>query len=342
MPAYEAPPPPYLAATRDFDVENMEEIDDEDAPGGRRRKREGGEYAPAEFKEGASRWKDCGIYVDGKPVGVLSWAELPVSLKPYWKDDRISARKRPGSDDPGYAIIQQRYYRFNELLVSLGVDLKKINEIHVYGPNPMNVIVASGKDLLSEKGQGFLFRFGGEVEGKAIPVVPENFGNGKSPDKISAVMVYVKKKPPVLVRNKGMELDGKIIKDVPYYGEPMRGGVRVYYDDKLAAVIKRRLLEETKVPMTMVGDKIEWNMFAFLKSQGVDTKKIAEAWIIRNDRRKERLTREQLQDITFESDTQASGQILIGKEKLQAHALAFHSKPVTEDQLPQIRPGEEF
>lgn len=342
LPPYEAPAPAFLTPNKDIPVEEMyEEIDDEDAPGAKRRKREGGEYTAAEFKEGASRWKDCGVYLDGKPIAVMTWPELPVTLQPVWVKDKVSARKRPGSDDPGWAYIEQRHYRFTDYLTALGVDVKKVKELHVYGPNPMNVIVADQKSL-KEKGDGFLFRFGGEIEGKAIPVVPPEFGNGKSPDKVSAVMIYVKKKPPTLVRNKGMELDGKLIKDVPYYGEPMRGGVRVYFDDKLAAVIKRRLLEEAKVPSKIEGDRIEWSMFGFLESQGVDTKKIAEAWTIRNERRKDRLTREQLQDLSFESDTQASGQILLGKDRVPVQGLAFHSKPVTEDQLPKIRPGEEF
>src|SRR5690349_17386854 len=33
------------------------------------------DYVPAEFKAGMSRWKDTGVYVDGKPIAFLQFGE---------------------------------------------------------------------------------------------------------------------------------------------------------------------------------------------------------------------------------------------------------------------------
>src|SRR5688572_20049483 len=91
------------------------------------------EWVPAEFKSGAARWKDTGVYLDGKPIAFLTWGELPIGLKPTWLKDRVGANKRPGTSDLGWRWGQQRFYRFTDYLTALGIDIKKIKELHVYG-----------------------------------------------------------------------------------------------------------------------------------------------------------------------------------------------------------------
>ena len=122
-----------------------------------------------------------------------------------------------------------------------------------------------------------MFRFGGSVGGKAIPVVPDKFGNGMMPDKLSAVMVYITKKPPVIVADQGLELDGKIVEGIPYYGYPMRGGVRVYLDDRLQLAITPDTLEEAPSETGPDGKK-RWKLVTVLKQNGVDLSKVVEAW----------------------------------------------------------------
>lgn len=34
------------------------------------------DWVPAEFKTGMLRWKDTGVYVDGKPIGFLNWGSF--------------------------------------------------------------------------------------------------------------------------------------------------------------------------------------------------------------------------------------------------------------------------
>src|SRR5262249_5766794 len=145
------------------------------------------EWVPAEFKAGASRWKDTGVYLDGKPVGFLTFGELPVALKPVWLRDRVSMNKRSGTNDPGWRWAQQRFYRFTDYLKAIGVDVAKVKAMHVYGPKFTNSVVVTGADLQSPSAKKFLFQFGGSVYGKAIPKVPPGFGGGNPPDKITSV-----------------------------------------------------------------------------------------------------------------------------------------------------------
>lgn len=297
------------------------------------------DYVPAEFKAGAARWRDTGVYVDGQPVGFLTFGELPITLRPTWVKDKVSAPKRYGTNDPGWRWSFQRFYKFNDYLKALGIDPRTVKAIHVYGPKMTDSIVATGKDLASARGDGFMFRFGALVAGKALPQVPEGFGNGKTPDKISAVMIYLKKKAPTLIRNQGFELDGKPIRGVPYYGEPVRGGVRVYLDDRLATIIKRQDLDPKRGVVTPDGEA--YGLRAFLTDHGVDMSKVVEGYVIRGDRRQEKLSAAQLATITFTAGAQAKGVVTLGEQKLVANVIALHTRPIAASELPQILPDEE-
>jgi hypothetical protein len=285
------------------------------------------DWVPAEFKNGRARWKDTGVYLDGKPIAMLSFGELPVTLEPIWVEQHISANKRYGTDDPGWTTIKQRRYRFSDYFKALGVDLNHITEVHVYGPRVSSTIVVSGKEILERPDFGF--RFAGDIEGKALPVIPPNLGNRMRMDKISAVMVYAEKKPPILVRSEGMMLDGDYVEGVPYRGEPLRGGIRLYFDDHLVGLIKRNTLDGTLTGREEGPNGIRWKLFPFLEGQGIDTKRIAEAIVIRDDRKREVLSRADLENATFEAAPQKRGEIWLGEKKLRVHHLAFFSQHAT-------------
>jgi hypothetical protein len=296
---------------------------------------------PAEFKSGMARWKDIGVYVDGKPTAFLTFGELPITLKPVWVKDEVSINKPPGCPEcPDRKVSQQRFYRFNDYLKALGIDIKKVKAIHVYGPKLTDTIAATGQDLQSKAADEFMFRFGGLTSGKAIPHSADGFGNDKSPDKISSVMIYIERKPPTVTRD-GIELDGVEQNGVPYYGEPLRGGVRIYADDKLAAIIKRQELDPKQATQTPDGE-LHWNFGQFLKARGVDTSKLVEGWVIRNERREERIPWADLEKMTFTASSQAKGNVTLGDKKIEVNALALHSRHVTDDELPKIGPDEQW
>jgi hypothetical protein len=296
------------------------------------------DYVPAEFKAGAARWKDTGVYLDGKPIAFLTFGELPITLKPTWVKDKVSANKRPGTNDPAWRWAQQRYYKFTDYLRALGIDPRSIREMHVYGAKMTESIIVTGRDLSSPRAAGFMFRFGGDVAGKAIPQEPANFGNGRTPDKISAVMIYVKKTPPTLVRNDGFYLDGQLVNGVPYYGEPLRGGVRVYLDDRLATIIKRQDLDMKSAIDTPDGPS--WSLYDFLKARGVDTSKIVEGWAVARERRTDRIPAAALSTMTFAATAQAKGVVTLGPAKITANAIALHTRTIKPDELPVIGDDE--
>ena len=207
------------------------------------------------------------------------------------------------------------------------------------GPKTTEVIIASGKELRSKVGEGLMFRFGGSVGGKAIPVVPDKFGNGMMPDKLSAVMVYITKKPPVLVADQGLELDGKIVEGIPYYGDPMRGGVRVYLDDRLQLAITPDTLEEAPSETGPDGKK-RWKLVTVLKQNGVDLSKVVEAWAIADERRKHKFTRAELDALTVATKPDQKNALYVDDGKTRVDALALHSHALAPSELPQIRPDE--
>jgi len=301
-------------------------------------------YVAAEFKAGMSRFKDVCVYVDGKPVGFLSFGELPITLKPTWVKHKENIDKPIDCKECKiWKWGEQRYYRFTDYVRAIGIDPKTIRQIHVQGPKETNTIVATGHDLMQPSADEFMFFFGLHVRGKAIPHVPLNFGNGRDPDKITAVMIYINKIPPTF-DDGGYVLDGRPIDGIPYFGEPVRGGVRIYLDDKLAAIIKRQDLD-AKQAITTGNGEASWSLWGFLKSRGVDTSKVVEGWVIRDDIRQERFPTSALAPMTFEAPSKSgksqSGAVLLGDQKIVANVIALHTHALTADELPVIRPDEQ-
>lgn len=296
------------------------------------------EYVPAEFKAGAERWRDTGIYVDGKFYGLLTWPELPLALKPVWIPVKASAPKRYGTADTGWRWAKERRYRFSELAVALGLDLAKIREMHVYGPRFSESIIVTGKELRSKLAEDFYFRFGSIVRGKALPSVPAGFGAGGTPDKVSAVMIYVEKTPPVLDRDVGLVLDGEVQSGVPYFGTPLRGGVRVYKDDRLVAYIKRQDLPVTEANTT--SGEPRWDLYAYLQRHGVDTADVVEGWVVREEKWAEHLDAAQLRTMWFSAGSQAKGHILLGEQQYKTQALILRSHVLAAADIPAADPDE--
>lgn len=296
-------------------------------------------WVPNEFKSGAAKWRDVGVYVDGKPTGFLTWGELPIALPVTWIEDEVSAEKEPGTDQPATRKVRQRHYRFDQYLKAIGVDLRKVKALHVYGPRFTNSNVSTAKDLLSPAAKSFMFRFGGNVSGKPIPQVPPNFGNGKSADKIAGVMVYIHKKPPTLTEE-GFMLDGVEQIGVPYQGDPIRGGVRVYMDDKLCGIIKRQELDGNRATKADDGT-LYWKLVDELKLLGCDSSKAQQVWAIRDDLRKESWTGEELRAMSFAANAKAKGGVLLTDKHVRANVIAMHSKPLTPDQIPAPTPDDD-
>jgi hypothetical protein len=295
--------------------------------------RQDDDWTPKEFTNGMARFKDTGVYVDGKPVGFLTFGELPIGCKVSWLRDKVSADKRYGTNDPGWKWARKRYYKFTDYLRAVGVDLARVKEVHVYGPKGTQTLIVTGKDLRSPAAEQFYFWFGANVTGKPIPHAAENFGNGRIGDKVNGVMVYVDKKPPSLVDGEGLFLDGVEQHGIPYYGEPIRGGVRIYLDDKLATIIKRQELDPKKATKAADGEP-RWSLAQFLADHGVPIKGVAEVWVIRHDVRAEKFSGAELATLTFEAGSQSKGGVLLGDKLVLTNAIALHSRVLQASDLP--------
>jgi hypothetical protein len=289
--------------------------------------------------QGMKKWRDTGVYLDGQPIGVLSFGELPIGLKPVWIEEEHSVEFGPDDKGPRTRKSVERRYRFTDLFKALGVDLNKVKTVQVLGPKMTEVISASGKELRA-RGKEFMFRFGTGTGGKAMPVVPMNFGNKVKPDKIAAVMLYIDKKAPDIVMDEGMILDGKPVDGIPYFGDPFRGGIRIYQDDKLTMTIKRPMLRETRAEPSTDG-KQRYKLWPLLQSHGVDVAKVVEGWTIADERRKGKLTRAELEQLTFEVGAKEKNEILVGDGKLRVNAIALHGHALKDDELPKLRPEEQ-
>lgn len=299
----------------------------------------GSSYTPAEFKSGMAKWRDCGVYVDGQPVGFLTFGELPIALKPVFVEDEVSVNKPPGCPEcPDCKKSSMRYYRFLDLMAAYGIDVKKVKMIHVLAPKASQTIAATGRDLQTPLAKDFMFRFGSYVGGKPLPHTPEGFGNQETPDKLVSVMIYINRKPPTITPD-GLILDGVEQYGVPYYGEPVRGGIRIYLDDRLATMVKRQELD-VKIAKQLPDGLFEWPLQTFLASKGVDTSKVVEGWVIRDDKRTERIPWSELSKMSFTADSQGKGHIALGDKKIIANALALHTRTIKADELPVIRPDE--
>ncbi|HET9624849.1 MAG TPA: hypothetical protein VFP84_25955 [Kofleriaceae bacterium] len=291
-------------------------------------------WVPKEFAGNMAKWKDTGLYVDGKPVGFFNWGELPIGLKTSWLRDRVSADKDAGTSQPGWKYARKRFYKFTDYFQAVGLDLHKIKEVHVYSAHETQTLIVPGKELLTPAADGFYFWFGSNTSGKAIPHIQGKFGNGRVGDKISSVMVYVNKKPPTLVDGEGMFLDGVRQSGVPYYGEPVRGGIRVYLDDKLATIIKRQDLDpKLAIGKNADGDP-EWRLADFFKSHGVDTRHVVEMWVIRAEKRSEKYGKPELDKLIFQAGSQSRGGIYLGDNQVLANAIALHTRHLKPSEMP--------
>ena len=302
-------PKPVAAKVKDAAPEKV-------GTSGRHRAKEGSDWKPAEFKRGRAKWKETGVYVDGVPVAMLTYGEMPLGMTPFWT----------GDDEPGDEATQR--FRFHELLQKVGVDVTKIKEMHVYGGG-LHTAVISGDDARKHSDK-LGFRFGTGIQGKTIISFPPKLKVNTTFDKMTALTVYVDKKPPAIDSRRERPIkDGKIIWTIPYFGDPIRGGVRIYKDNRLALHLKRNKLEESEDTSEWTKDKKEqrFKLSAFLSKYGVDLSDVVVAQVIRHDKRQEILTKEQLDGAYFTALPQSSGMILMNG-KLEVKALALHTKPL--------------
>lgn len=261
---------------------------------------------------GRDRWRGGGVYLDGRPLAVLRYGELPIGLEPIWHTQRRRRPFRPG-EPITYEEVKVRRYRVVDYLRALAVPIDKIDEVHIHGARN-TAIVISRRDLV-EHADDVLFKFAGDTFGKPIPLI-RNLPVGTSFDDLQALAIYIERTPPALAADQTLVLDGTPVVGIPYHGEPLREGIRVYVDNRLAAVIKRNQLQTAPGAVT-------WRLADVLARHGIETERLARVELIHQDVRTASLP---WCDLAFVFDPASSGEIDVGEQGLPANALALFTK----------------
>ena len=275
-------------------------------------------------RRAGGKWRDAGFYIDGEQLGVLWFGELPRKLEPVWVEQIDDLDFKPGDKGPRQRIIRQRRYRIADYLTAVGGDISTVKMVHVHGGGG-HVAEIPG-DVFREWKDSILFAFGAETSGKAIPLFPTGMPINTSFDRISAITVYIERAPPVIGEDFFPRLDGKRVVGIPYFGTPLRGGVRVYKDDRLAGIIKRRKLSEVGVPLVEELDgHVSFELFKALAALDIDTSNVECGEVIYDERRTKILPRETLAEASVKAISGRSGAVRFrdGTE-LQALALYTH------------------
>ncbi|MFO0762752.1 MAG: hypothetical protein U0359_40320 [Byssovorax sp.] len=176
------------------------------------------------------RFKEAGVYLDGKPLGVLRHSELPPSLP------RRSQRLEDGREVPRFRLL--------EYLAALGAPVDRLKAAHFLGGRGRASIVAG--DELRKHPETLLFSFSRGDSGKPrVHWPPEGIAVNTTIDTIAGILLYADKEPPAFDRkDHSFSLDGGApIDGIPYaQGEEPLKGTRVYVDGVLAASMRRRTL----------------------------------------------------------------------------------------------------
>jgi hypothetical protein len=258
---------------------------------------------------GRDRWRGGGVYVDGVPIGALRYAELPRELQPIWETQRHRLPFKAGEPIRETETKVPRY-RLTDYLTAIGISIDQIKEVHLHGGREA-AIVLSREDLRAHP-DDILFRFAGDTYGKPVPQI-RGVDVGTSFDDLRALAIYVQRTPPTLTAEHTLVLDGRPVVGIPYYGQPMREGIRVYLDDRMVAVLKRnQSAQQTDLPLA--GE---------LAKLGVDTKSVERMQLIYDEARGEPQPWAAPQ---FAFNPAGSGEVFVGSQPATAIALYTSAK----------------
>ncbi|MEJ7601500.1 MAG: hypothetical protein WKG01_26585 [Kofleriaceae bacterium] len=271
-------------------------------------------------------FKESWVYVDGMPRGVLLYPEVPVGLPVAWKDDVEGLDFLPGHKGPKTKKVQLMRYRLADYLQAIGVDLKKIKYVYLHGKG----LIEIPGDRFRKFAYGITFDWVGNNLAKTRFFWPTTMKTNTAYDRYVAVSVFIDKPRLTLDRHSNPFIGGQEVFGIPYFGSPLRGGFRVYVDNKLATIIKRNELgtvgrtnlDNPKAPP-------EWDLRKLLESQGVKVEPVAGDLVISKDlvnQKRTRLDEAYVKNLRFKQESESSGGLLLGKDALSATALHLYTK----------------
>jgi hypothetical protein len=267
---------------------------------------------------GFTAFKETWIYVDGEPVATMLVPELP-AIPVAWTAKEEDLDFVLGVTPKKIRKYYVRRWRLAEYLAAVGIPLNKIKMVYLQGG--AGVIEVPG-DVLRKFADGIRFDLTGMDKTKSRFFFPPDMPHFGQFDRYAAVSVLIDKPLLVLDVHKNLLQDGVEVQGIPYHGNPERGGIRIYRDGRLALVIKRNTLGDAgRIKPT----EARWAFDAVLKANGASTAEVAAADIVYKGARK-RVAGDMFKNLEFATNSQASGEILIGKDALPANAILLYSK----------------
>jgi hypothetical protein len=257
----------------------------------------------AELPDGERRSNETGVYLDGKPLGVLRHSELPPSLP------RRSQRLEDGRDVPRFRVV--------EYLTSVGVPVERLRAAHFHGGRGRASIV-SGEELRKHP-ETLLFSFNRGDGGKPRMHWPEEgIAVNTTIDTLGALTLYVEREPPAFDRKAHtFSFDGgPPIEGIPYaQGEEPLKGTRVYVDGLLVASMRRRALAPTLALPGTDPQNPRYSLAAWIASLPVAAPQPKAVELIAGDDVVTRLSAEQWAreqgELSFSLPRRSQGKILI-------------------------------
>jgi hypothetical protein len=254
---------------------------------------------------GGSKRKRFGqspVYLDGVGIAVVAYGELPAWLP-----------TRPEKLSDGRSVTR---FRLAEYFEALGVPVAAIKAIHFYGGRG-RVAIIPGDELRRIKNE-LLFSFTAGDAGKMRMHWDSKFDVSDTIDKVQAVAIYVDRKPPAWDRAKWGLVDerGEKIEGIPYADEPMRGGVRIYRDGRIAHLLKRNRTFDRKVAPHRMADGVpHFRLFEYLEEEELKAGDVAAIELLEQNSVVLRLEGAELaaerDTLEMSAPPQAGGQVIV-------------------------------
>ena len=193
---------------------------------------------------------DAPVFVDGAPVAVLRYGDLP-----------NLPREALEGGTPSFRLV--------DYLAAIGVAPASVRSVHLHGNND-RIASVEGKELAREPGR-FTFTFSSQTTGNPVQRWDtEGLANEFVVHEIRKVSIFVKKAPVAVHPRLRCHLgaDGACTQEVPYAEAEPGKGTRLVVDGRMLGVVKRRQLGDNLVLGASAGDDTLYSVALLARSFG--------------------------------------------------------------------------
>lgn len=208
------------------------------------------------------------VFVDGKPVAVLRYGELPRNMELLADPEQPKGRKY--------------LYRLQDYLTSVGVNVAAIQTMHLRDLRE-KVVTVEGAELRRDKNR-FMFAFMQGTTGIAhTQWSTEGLKDGLHIDEIAMINIYAKTPAAEVDRERHCYVkEGQCTSELPAGLEAPKG-TRVYLDHRFLGYVKRRSLSDSMIVGRLDDGSYRYSLAKFAAGVGVNDGEIANVEITSGD-----------------------------------------------------------